>query len=232
MLLCIMGTLLLSIVTGLSLSLKREREPLLPSLAKHCFKLEWLLYYRCIQWLQTIKKREWERDLGLSVDEMLEIQLMRSMICHVSNMRWNTKIVCLVASDIVYRVMLVIGKDCGAVLCNVTTLMDRIWWTVMIAPIIQGEVCPIARYTTSTRALMVKSVTTKRLVHDGHWPVAGNGRLIAGYRSISDRTYRMVSLGYVFSGLGRVWVVSIGLACKFMVMFLQFAQRQKHCCLF
>lgn len=78
---------------------------------------------------------------------------------------------------------------------------------------------------------MAESVT-ERLgpVRDGHWPVAGNGRLIAGHQSISDRSYRMVCLGYVSQVLatsGPYWSA----ACKFMVMFLQFAQRQKHCCL-
>lgn len=84
---------------------------------------------------------------------------------------------------------------------------------------------------TSVQALMAESVT-KRLepVHNNHWPVAGNGRLIAGHRSISDRSYRMVSFGYVSPDLatsGLYWSTT----CKFMVMFLQFAQRQKHCCL-
>lgn len=84
---------------------------------------------------------------------------------------------------------------------------------------------------TSVQALMAESVT-KRLgpVHDNHWPVAGNGRLITGHRSISDRSYRMVSFGYVSPDLatsGLYWSTT----CKFMVMFLQFAQRQKHCCL-
>lgn len=51
MLLCIMGTLLLSIVTGMSLSLKLRREKkskrekknglkVLPILSKHCLKLQ------------------------------------------------------------------------------------------------------------------------------------------------------------------------------------------------
>lgn len=87
------------------------------------------------------------------------------------------------------------------------------------------------RVYTSVQALMAKSVT-KRLepVHNVHCPLAGNGRLIAGYWSISDRRYRMVSLGYVSQDLaksGLYWSP----ACKFMVMFLQFAQKQKHCCL-
>lgn len=78
---------------------------------------------------------------------------------------------------------------------------------------------------------MAESVTKRlKLVHNGPCPVAGNRRLIAGHRSISDRSYRMVSLGYVSQDLatsGLYWSA----ACKFMVMFLQFAQRQKHCCL-
>lgn len=84
---------------------------------------------------------------------------------------------------------------------------------------------------TSVQALMAESVTKRlKLAHNGHCPVAGNGRLIAGYWSISDRSYRMVSLGYVSQDLatsGLYWSA----ACKFMVMFLQFAQWQKHCCL-
>lgn len=87
------------------------------------------------------------------------------------------------------------------------------------------------RVYTSVQALMAESVTEcLKLVFNVHCPVAGNGRLIAGYRSISDRSYRMVSLGYVSQDLatsGLYWST----ACKFMVMFLQFAQRQKHCCL-
>lgn len=86
------------------------------------------------------------------------------------------------------------------------------------------------RVHTSVQALMVESVTERlKLVHNGHCPVAGNGRLIARYRSISDRSYWMVSLGYVSQDLamsGLYWST----AFKFMVMFLQFAQRQKHCC--
>lgn len=70
----------------------------------------------------------------------------------------------------------------------------------------------------------------KRLVRNVHRPVAGNGRLIAGYRSISDRSYRMVSLGYVSQDLATSGSYRLA-ARKFMVMFLQFAQRQKHCCL-
>lgn len=78
---------------------------------------------------------------------------------------------------------------------------------------------------------MAESVTKRLgLVHNGHWPVAGNGRLIAGYQSISDQSYRMVSLGYVSQVLATSGPHRSA-ACKFMVMFLQFAQRQKHCCL-
>lgn len=55
---------------------------------------------------------------------------------------------------------------------------------------------------TSVQALMAESVTKRlELVHNGHWPVAGNGRLITGYRSISVWSYRMVSLGYVSQDL-------------------------------
>lgn len=58
---------------------------------------------------------------------------------------------------------------------------------------------------------MAESVTSQRLevFHICHWPVAGNGRLIAGYRSISDRSYRMVSLGYVSQDLAHVSAVLI-----------------------
>lgn len=87
------------------------------------------------------------------------------------------------------------------------------------------------RLYTSVQALMAKSVTRRlELADNGHCPVADNGRLIAGYRSISDRSYRMVSLGYVSQDLATsalYWSPTF----KFMVMFLQFAQRQKHCCL-
>lgn len=55
---------------------------------------------------------------------------------------------------------------------------------------------------TSVQALMAESVTKRlKLVHNGPCPVAGNRRLIAGHRSISDRSYRMVSLGYVSQDL-------------------------------
>ena len=126
------------------LVIRMKRETLLLFLTKHCFRLQWLHYYRYIGKLQTGEKR-------LSMERMLEIQLTRSMICHVSNTRWNTEYVCPVASDIVYRVMLVKGEGCGATRCNVTTLMDHIWWMVMIAPIIRGEVRLIARYTHQCR---------------------------------------------------------------------------------
>lgn len=122
------------------LVVKIRRETLL-FLTKHCFRLQWLHYYRYIQKLQAVKKKGAP---GLSTEGMLEIQLTRSMICHVSNTRWNTEYVCPVASDIVYRVMLVKGKGCGAALCNVTSLMDHIWWMLMIAAIIRREICPIA----------------------------------------------------------------------------------------
>lgn len=43
---------------------------------------------------------------------------------------------------------------------------------------------------TSVLALIAESVT-KHLKHidNGHWPAAGNGGLIAGFRSISDSSY-------------------------------------------
>ncbi|TKS88662.1 hypothetical protein D9C73_022907 [Collichthys lucidus] len=66
------------------------------------------------------------------------------------------------------------------------------------------------RVYTSVQALMAESVTERlKLVFNVHCPVAGNGRLIAGYRSISDRSYRMVSLGYVSQDLAHVWAVLI-----------------------
>ena len=63
---------------------------------------------------------------------------------------------------------------------------------------------------TSVQALMAESVSKRLgLVHNGHWPVAGNGRLIAGCRSISDQSYRMLAPWICFSGLGHVWALSI-----------------------
>lgn len=82
----------------------------------------------------------------------------------------------------------------------------------VIAAIIRGEICPIARYTRQRRALMAESVSG-RLAARAQWPprpVAGNGRLIAGHRSISDRSYRMVSLGYVSQDLAASGAASIG----------------------
>lgn len=111
-----------------------SREALVLFLTKHCFRLQWLHYYRYVHKLQI---SHWK----------LEIQLRRSMFCHVNNTRWNTEYVGLRASDIVPRVMLVKAKGSGAALCNVTTLMDHIWWTAMIAPIICRGISVIARYT-------------------------------------------------------------------------------------
>lgn len=50
---------------------------------------------------------------------------------------------------------------------------------------------------TSVQTLMAKFVTKcLELVYNGHWPV-GDRRLIAGYQSISDQSYRIVCLGCV-----------------------------------
>lgn len=60
--------------------------------------------------------------------------------------------------------------------------------------------------------------------------MAGSGGLIAECLSVSDLSYQMLSLGYVSQDMavsGLYWST----ACKFMVMFLEFAQQQNHCCL-
>lgn len=98
----------------------------------------------------------------------------------------------------------------------------------IIAPIIRREVRLIARH--KHQALMVESVTGRqraRTERPPARPVAGNGRWIAGCRSSSDR---MVSLGYGSRVLAASWLYWSA-ACKFMVMFLQCEQRQRHCCL-
>lgn len=63
---------------------------------------------------------------------------------------------------------------------------------------------------TWLRTLMAKSVTKcLGLVHSGHRAVAASARLIAGYWSISDQSYRMVSPGCVSQGLAMSELVLI-----------------------
>lgn len=121
-----------------------KRETLALFLTKNSFRLQLLHYYRSVQMLQTFKKGA----LDPSMDGMLEIQLSRSMICHVSNTRWNTEYVCPVPSDIVCGVVFVKG----AALCNVTILIGHTWWIVVIPPVTHSEMVLIVNYKRSRNA--------------------------------------------------------------------------------
>lgn len=117
--------------------------------ATSCFKLQWMHYYRWLL-LQTADGLKKKKKGSLRSARGRNVGNPTHSINDLSCKQYEMKYwVCLPGgySDIVYRVLLVKGKGCGAALCNVTTLMDHIWWTVMIAPIVHREIYLIARCT-------------------------------------------------------------------------------------
>lgn len=150
--------------------------------------------------LQTFKKGA----LDPSMDGMLEIQLSRSMICHVSNTRWNTEYVCPVPSDIVCGVVFVKG----AALCNVTILIGHTWWIVVIPPVTHSEMVWLS--TIKDLEMHLESVT-ECLQSSSQWPLA-SGWPWKINSSPPDHLWSELSNGFPwihFSGLGYVCVVLI-----------------------